>query len=291
VSRSTVRANLVGLAFIAPNFLLMFVFVAYPVLFSIVLAFTNWDLVSGFGNIHFVGLSNFKEMLRDQWFLGALRNNVVYTLTVVPGSLLCGLLAAVAIQELALGKGGLRLLLFLPYISSIVAVSLVWSVLYSQFGPIIGLLRRMGIPNPPNFLGDPNWALPAIIVMSIWNALGYVALIYSAGLQGIPDELYEAARIDGASWVQKLAHVTIPGLKATTFFLVITQVISSFKVFAQIQVMTEGGPMGSTSVLAYYIYENAFRFYRFGYASAVSLVLFAIVIAFTMIQWRRQGTP
>ena len=286
--RSTVRANLLGLAFIAPNFLLMFVFVAYPVIFSFVLAFTDWDLVSGFGNIHFVGLANFREMISDPWFQKAFVNNIVFSLTVVPGSLVFGLAAAVLIQDFALGKQGFRLALFLPHISNIVAVSIVWSILYSNVGPIFGLLRSLGVANPPNFLADTRWALPSIIVMTIWGSVGYVALIYSAGLQGIPDELYEAATIDGASWGRKLFAVTLPGLRSTTFFLLITQVIGSFKVFAQIQVMTEGGPAGATSVLAYYIYESAFRFYRFGYASAMALVLFAIVIAFTLVQWRRQ---
>jgi len=266
----------------------MLVFVAYPVLFSFVLAFTNWDLVSGFGNIHFVGLANFGEMVRDPWFLKAFGNNIVFSLTVVPGSLVCGLVAAVLIQDFAMGKQGFRLALFLPYISNIVAVSLVWSILYSNVGPIVGLLRSLGVAHPPNFLADTRWALPSIIVMTIWGSLGYVALIYSAGLQGIAEELYEAATIDGASWGRKLFAVTLPGLRSTTFFLVVTQVISSFKVFSQIQVMTEGGPAGSTSVLAYYVYESAFRFYRFGYASAIALVLFVIVIAFTLAQWRRQ---
>jgi multiple sugar transport system permease protein len=288
---STVRANLTGLAFIAPNFLLMLVFVAFPVVFSFALAFTDWDLVSGFSRIRFVGLANFREMIQDRWFLKAFVNNIVYTLVVVPGSLLLGLVTSVLVHELAFRKSELRLLLFLPYISNIVAVSIVWSILYSSFGPIIGILRSLGMANPPNFLADPNWALPSIMVMSIWCALGYVVLIYSAGLQGIPAELYEAACLDGVSWAQKTVHVTVPSLRSTTFFLLITQVIGSFKVFAQIQVMTEGGPMGATSVLAYYVYETAFRFYRFGYASAVALVLFLIVIAFTLLQWSRQEKP
>jgi len=286
--RKILLQNLKGYAFIAPNYILMLIFLAFPVLFSFILALSDWDLVSGIKNIIFVGFENFETMVGDKWFVNSLVNNFYYTLTVVPATLFLSLLIAVLINDFIYGKAVFRLVIFLPYISNIVAVSIVWSLLYSKFGPIVSFLKSIGIQNPPAFLADRNWAMPAIIIMSIWISVGYAAMIYSAGLQGIPNELYEASFIDGAGWWHRFFHITIPMLSPTTFFLLITSVIGSFKVFGQIQVMTDGGPMGATSVLVYYIYTSAFKFYKFGYASSMALVLFVIILIFTLIQWQGQ---
>lgn len=286
------HVDFAGYLFIAPNFILMFVFVFIPVLFTFILSFTEWNLMSGFAGIRFVGLRNFHEMLSDEWFLRALRNNAVFATTVVSGSMILGFIIADLIHNLALGKRLLRLLFFLPNISNLVAVSVVWTLIYSKFGPLVRFLQWVGIENPPTFLADRHWALPSVIVLSIWMNIGFCVLIYSAGLQGIPKALYEASTIDGANGVQRTFAITIPSLANTTYFLLITQILQSFKVFGQIQVMTRGGPMGSTSVLAYYIYEVAFKFRRFGYAGALSLVLFAIILLITLLQWqqkRRRG--
>ena len=286
--RKVILQNLKGYAFIGPNYLLMLVFHAFPVLFTLVLAFSDWDLLSGFSNINFIGMDNFSAMPTDVWFNRSLFNNFYYTLTVVPGTLILSLLLAVLIQEFAYKKGFFRLLNFVPFISNTVAVSLVWTLLYSKYGPIVNFLEKIGLSNPPVFLADRSWAMPAIIIMSIWMQLGYYSLIYGAGLQNIPKDLYEASYMDGANWWQRFFHVTLPMLSPTTFFVVISLSIASFKVFTQIQVMTDGGPFGSTSVLVYYIYTAAFKFYKFGYASAMALVLFIIILIFTLIQWRGQ---
>jgi len=283
-----IKQNLKGYAFIAPNYILMLIFLAFPVFFSFILAFSDWDLVSGLGNIKFIGFANFVKMLTDKWFLSSLFNNFYYTLTVVPASLFISLIIAVLINDYVYKKEIFRMIIFLPNISNIVAVSIVWALLYSDYGPIVSFLRSIGVENPPVFLANRYWAMPAIIIMSIWLSIGYSALIYSAGLQSIPQDIYETSYIDGANWWQRFFKITVPMLSPTTFFLLITSIISSFKVFGQIQVMTDGGPMGATSVLVYYIYKTAFKFYKFGYASAMALVLFIIILVFTIIQWRGQ---
>lgn len=286
--RRTLLNNLKAYAFIGPNYLLMLVFHAFPVLFSLVLAFTDWDLLSGFSNLKFNGLANFLAMPKDPWFVRSLFNNFYYTLLVVPGTIMLALLLAVLINDFAYKKGLFRLVNFIPFISNTVAVSLIWSLLYSKYGPIVGFLKAIGVSNPPAFLANRYWAMPAIIFMSIWMQLGYYALIFGAGLQNIPVETYEASQIDGANWWQRFFYITLPMLSPTTFFVLISLVIASFKVFSQIQVMTDGGPFGSTSVLVYYIYTSAFKYYKFGYASAMAIVLFIIIFIFTLMQWRGQ---
>ncbi|MBN2050742.1 MAG: sugar ABC transporter permease [Spirochaetales bacterium] len=283
--RRTAGQTLSGLAFIGPNFILMIVFWLFPVVFAFVLSFTNWDLLSGLGGIEFIGFDNYRSLPGDDKFLRSLLNNLYFTAAVVPLTVILGLAAAVIIHEHVWGKKVFRLVFFLPYISNIVAVSIVWSLLYRHYGPIANFLRVIGIEHPPSFLADMKWALPAIIAMSVWMQIGYACLIYSAGLQGISKDLYEAAEIDGINRWKRLTLITIPLLRPTTFFIVITSLITSFQVFAQVQVMTDGGPAGSTSVLVFYIYQNAFRFYRFGYASAIAVVLFVIIFLITLIQW------
>lgn len=286
--RRSGRQTLTGLAFIGPNFLLMIVFWLFPVVFAFVLSFTNWDLLSGLQGIEFIGFTNYLSLPSDTKFLHSLLNNLYFTASVVPMTVILGLTAAVIIHEYVMGKKVFRLIFFLPYISNIVAVSIVWSLLYRHYGPVANFMRLIGIENPPSFLADMQWALPAIIFMSIWMQVGYACLIYSAGLQGISKDLYEAADIDGIGRWGRLTRITIPLLKPTTFFIVITSLITSFQVFAQIQVMTDGGPAGSTSVLVFYIYQNAFRFYRFGYASSIAVILFIIIFLITLVQWMHQ---
>lgn len=178
--------------------------------------------------------------------------------------------------------------MFLPYISNIVAVSIVWVMMYSPWGPFTQLIKALGIKNPPQWLGDPNWALPAIMIMTIWANIGYSIMIYTSAIQGLPKEAYEAASIDGANGFQQFWYLTINFLSPTTFFLVITTVISSFQVFAPIQIMSRGGPGSSSNVLVYYIYTSAFSFYKMGYASAMSWILFIVLFLITLVQWHGQ---
>ncbi|MDR6550539.1 sugar ABC transporter permease [Paenibacillus qinlingensis] len=278
-----------GYLFLLPSLLGYVVFLLFPILFSLWLAFSEWDLISGLDHIQFVGLRNFIDMWQDELFLKSLKNNVIYSIVVVPVTLAVSLCVALILNQMVYARNFLRLLYFLPYITTIVAVAIVWMQLYHPTqGPINQLLMTLGIDNPPKWLGSTEWALPSLMIMMVWVGLGYDLIIYMAGLQGVPKELYEAAQMDGAGRFRQFLNVTIPMLSPTTFFLFITRIIHSFEVFAPVNIMTNGGPGDSTSVLVYYIYELSFKFYKFGYGSAVAWVLFAIIFVITLIQWNRQ---
>ncbi len=287
-SRQQRATDLAGYAFIAPNLLGFLVFTLFPVLFSLTISFTDWDYTQGFGAIDWIGLKNFAEMWKDEWFVASLKNTFVYSFTTVPLTIFLAMVIAVLVDRNAVGKGPLRLLFLIPYISNVVAVSIVWVLMYAPFGPFTQLVKFLGWETPPQWLADYDWAMPALILMTIWAGLGYAVLIYTAAIQTLPQDLYEAADIDGAGPAKKFFRITAPLLSPTTFFLVVTYFITSFQVFAQIQVMTRGGPGTSTHVLVYYVYTTAFTFYRMGYAAAISWVLFLILFAITIVQWRGQ---
>jgi multiple sugar transport system permease protein len=279
--------NLAGYLFVLPSFAGFVVFVLFPMLFSLFLSFCDWSFIAGLDQIKLVGLKNFALIAQDYQSIAAVQNTLFYTATTVPATVILGFLLAVLLNKYVYGKDILKIAVFMPYISSIVAVSVVWRVLlYPSFGPVNEFLRSIGISNPPKWFGDPKWALPAIVIESVWIQLGYNVVVFLAGLTAINQDLYDAASIDGAGAVRRLVHVTIPGVEATTFFLFIMGVIGSFKVFDQISVITQGGPGSSTLVLAYYIYQNAFQFYNMGYASAIAWMLFVVIFVITAVQWR-----
>lgn len=282
------RTDIAGYSFIAPNLLGFLVFTLFPVVFSIVVSFTDWDYTQGFGSMTFNWGHNFVEMWSDKWFVSSLVNTFYYSFTVVPATIFIALVLSVVVDKYVFGKTPIRLAMFMPYISNIVALSIVWVMMYSPFGPVTQLVKSFGVDDPPKWLGDYNWAMPAIIVMSIWAGIGYAVIIYTSSIQALPTEHYEAAEIDGATEVQKFIKITVPMLSPTTFFLVITTFITSFQVFGQIMIMTRGGPGTSTNVLVYYIYTTAFSFYRMGYAAAISWILFLILFAITIVQWQGQ---
>lgn len=280
--------DLVGYGFILPNILGTVVFTVLPLLFSLFISFTDWEYTQGLGNWTFNYGQNYVEMWSDKWFLASLRNTLIYGFAVVPVTVFLALVLAAIIDKYCWGKTALKLGLFMPYISNVVAVAIVWVMMYSPWGPFTQLCKALGWLNPPTWLGDYNWSLPAIIIMSIWSGLGYAVMIYSSSIQGLSQDIYEAADVDGAGEITKFFRLTVPELMPTTFFLTITTLITSFQVFTPIQIMTRGGPGTSTHVLVYYIYTAAFTFYRMGYASAISWVLFLILLIFTIVQWRGQ---
>lgn len=282
------KTDIIGYSFIAPNLVGFFVFTLFPVLFSFIISFSNWDYTQGFGNINFNWGKNFIEMWSDKWFTDSLINTIYYSFTVVPSVVFIALVMAVVIDRFVFGKTPVRLAILMPYISNIVAVSVVWVMMYSPYGPITQFLKLLGIKEPPQWIADYTWAMPAIIIMSIWMGVGYAIMIYTSSIQSLPADLYEAAEIDGANELQKFFKITIPLLSPTTFFLVITTFISSFQVFGQIMVMTRGGPGTSTHVLVYYIYTTAFTFFRMGYAASISWILFLMLFIITIIQWQGQ---
>lgn len=279
--------SLKGYAFLFPSLLGFLVFILFPVLFSLILSFSNWSFISGFGSIEFVGVKNFRLLLKDYQFIAAFKNTLYYTFATVPITIILGFIIAVLINRYTVGKTILKIAIFLPYISSIVAISIVWKVLlHPSLGPVNDVLMAIGINNPPKWFGDPKWALTAIAIQTIWLHLGYNVIIFLAGLTAVNEELYDAASIDGAGGFRRVWHIALPGVKATTFFLTIMGMINSFKVFDQISVITQGGPGNSTMVLAYYIYLNAFQFYNMGYASAIAWIMFVLIFVVTIIQWK-----
>ncbi|MBU3173632.1 carbohydrate ABC transporter permease [Clostridium estertheticum] len=279
------RKNLLtAWSFIIPNFAGFFIFTLIPIIASFILAFMKWD---SFNAPKFVGLSNFTKMFSDDTFRISLFNTFYYAVFVVPLSLIFSLGLAILLNKKIRGVKIFRTAIFFPYVTSLVAVAVVWNMLFHPtLGPINQFLRAIGILNPPGWTSSVSFAMPAIIITSVWRGMGYYMILYLAGLQGIPQELYEAASIDGANKWKQFWNVTIPILRPTTFFVTIMLTISSFKVFDLIQVMTNGGPGRSTNVLVYEIYNEAFVKFNFGYASAISLVLFVIVLGITIIQFK-----
>jgi multiple sugar transport system permease protein len=259
-----------------------------PLLFSLFISFTDWNFLKGIGNWNFVGFQNFIDLWSDEWFLASLENTVVFTIVTVPVGLFLAVVIAVLIDQFCAKKlaGVLRITMYMPKICNIVASAAVWTMLYSSYGPFTQLMRTLGWENPPRFLANYDWALPAIMLMAVWQSLGYQVFIYSASLTSLPKDIYEAADLDGVNAFQRFFYITLPQLKPTTFFLTITGIISSFKVFGQVNVMTQGGPGSSTYTLVYYIYKNAFTYYNMGYASSVAVILFLMLLMVTLYQWK-----
>lgn len=283
------KINLAPYLFIAPNFIGFLVFILIPVLVSLVVAFTDFNIFKGFADSKFVGLDNFIQMFSDEWFQAALKNNIIYTVVTIPIILVCSIIMATILNDKVYCRTAIRVMIFIPYISSVVAISVIWMlILNPSQGILNNFLRAIGIANPPGWLGDPQWALPSVIIVGIWMGLGYNTIIYMSGLQSVSKDLYEAAKIDGASGLQLFRFITVPMLRNTTFFLLITNIISSFQVFGQINIMTGGGPGTATTVLAHYIYLAGFRYHKMGYASAMAWFLLLILFLVTVFQWKIQ---
>lgn len=237
----------------------------------------------------FVGINNFKALFTDETFKLSLFNTIYYAVGTVPLTMVAALGLAFILNQKLKGTNFFRAVFFFPHVASLVAVAVVWNMLlHPTLGPVNQTLLKLGIENPPGWTSSIHWAMPAIILVSVWKSMGYYMVLYLAGLQGIPQELYEAASVDGASGWEKFRFITLPMLTPTTFFVSIMLTISCFKVFDMISVMTDGGPGRSTNVLVYHIYNQAFTQYKFGYSSAISMVLFVIVLTITIIQFRAE---
>ncbi|OYN99124.1 carbohydrate ABC transporter permease [Enemella evansiae] len=280
------RTALIGWSFILPNFLGFALFTLIPVIAAMALSFMQWDSYSA---PKFVGLKNFRAMIADENFWVALRNTALYALGHIPLTLVVSLALAMLLNQKLKGIGFFRVAMFFPYITSLVAVAIVWNMLFNPAGgPIDQFLRFIGVANPPGWTNSTEWALPAVIITSVWRDMGYYMVLYLAGLQAIPTELYEAAEVDGANAWQRFWNVTIPSLRPTTFFVMVMLTVASFKIFDLIIVMTNGGPGRATMVLSQLIYQNGILQGEFGYSSAISFVLFLIVLSVTVIQFKIQ---
>ncbi len=274
-----------GWLFVSPMLLGVFVLVLIPIVATLALSLADWNFVQGWDGIRWVGFRNFDRLLDDRLFTRSVRNNVIFLVS-VPVYMLISMVLAVVIDRHIYMKGYFKVAYFMPYISNIVAVAVVWQVLFQpSFGPINEFLHAIGIDNPPKWLADPDYALISVMMITVWISIGFNMIIYMAGLQSIPRDLYEAADIDGANGWVKFARITFPLLSPTSFFLLVTGVIATFKVFDLIAVTTQGGPIGSTSMMVWYLYDTAFVNLKVGYASSIAVVLFLFVLLITLMQW------
>lgn len=282
----TLREERAAYAFLLPSIIGTAAFVLLPILMSLILGFTSWNPVKSISEIHFSGLENFKTMLGDERVKAAIVNNIKYTITYVPITIILATIFAALLNKLVYGKVPLRMMIFMPYICSLVSVAVVWTVLFypTEAGPVNAILHNVfGIEDVPKWFTSSKYAMAGIIAMSIWHDVGYYTIIILANMQGLSQDVYEAASIDGASRFQSFTRVTVPMLKPTLFFCVTLATINSFKVFDQINIITEGGPRFATTVLVQAIYYYAFKEFKFGYASAIAVVLFVLVFAVTLI--------
>ena len=269
---------------IAPALLGTVIFILIPVIGSFSISLTRWNLISP---PKFVGFSNYSKLLSDPLFYDVLLTTSIYAISVVIFSITLPLILAVALNEKIKCLTLFRTAYFLPVITPMIVAAIVWSWIFDPTNGILNFfISKIGIIEPPTWLFDTKWALIAIIIVSVWKNIGYNMVIFLAGLQGIPTSLYEAAKIDGANTLQKLWHITIPLLTPSIFFVCIMSTISAFQVFDLIYLMTDGGPENSTMVIVYWLFKNAFEFFKLGYASSIAYVLFIIILLLTLIQWK-----
>lgn len=293
-STKALRRNMTAWAYLLPNLTGFLLFSLIPVVFAIGLSFFRWDV---FHAPHFVGLQNFRELLGWTFSDGAIHFNdpvfwkylfnTVFLMLGIPLNMLAALLVAMLLNRKLKGIGFFRTVFYLPSICAGVAIYILWACLYNpEFGLINRALLYVGIQGP-GWLTEYHWAKPSLILIELWAAMGGTnMLLYLAGLQGISEELYEAAEIDGASSFHKFIHITVPMLAPTNFFIFVMSVIGGFQGgFDAAFLLTQGGPAGATTTLSYYIYIHAFEWFNMGYAAAISLVLFAIVLAVTILNW------
>jgi multiple sugar transport system permease protein len=279
------QEELTAYLFILPSLLGFLVFLVIPMFASLGLSFYDWELLTP---PRFIGLRNFLNLFSDRVFQLVIANTAYYTLGLVPLNLVVSLGLALWLNTRLRGLPFFRAAFFIPVVTVTVAVALIWRWMYEPHIGLIGAaLRGIGLPSP-SWLGDPNWAMPAIIIMSVWKGFGYNMVLFLAGLQGIPHNLHEAAMLDGASPWQRFWRITLPLLTPVVFLAVVLTIISSFQVFDQAYVMTRGGPANATNTIVMYIYQNGFEFFRMGYASAIAWELFGLIFIFTLVQMQLQ---
>ncbi|ONI43331.1 sugar ABC transporter permease [Candidatus Epulonipiscioides gigas] len=286
MKKNQLKETLVGFAFILPSFIGFMVFMVYPFFNSLMMSFMEWDMFAGFAGSKFVGLENYINVFKNEYFVTGLINNLKMLFIAVPILLILSLIVATIMNTAIFGRGILRTTYFMPYVTTVTAAAIVFVALFhEEFGPVNGILRSLGIENIPGWLSNPEIALITIMIFWIWRMLGYCILIYLAGLQNISTTYYEAASIDGASGWQKFRYITFPLVSPTTFFLAITMGIFSLSMMAEVRVMTNGGPGKSTYTMTLAIYQQAFQKYEMGQASAIAIIFLLIVLSITLLQW------
>ena len=285
------EANTAAWFFLAPALFLIGVFFFLPVIASLLLSVTDFDLygIADVGNTRFVGLENYSRLLQTRDFWIALRNTFYFAFVGGPLTIAVSLGAALLLSsKLVRFKGLFRTIYFTPFVTTLVAVAIVWRYLYhTRYGFFNYGLSQLGL-EPIDWLGDPRWAMPAIILMAVWKSFGYNMLIFIAGLQAIPEELYDAAAIDGAGPFRRFFNITLPMLAPTLVFVTVITMIGYFQLFAEPYVMTQGGPLRSTTSVVLLMYEEGFRWWRMGFAAAIAFVLFIVILLATLVQFRLQ---
>ena len=281
-----------GYLFLLPNISGFLLFTAFPVVASLALSFFRWDLLTP---PVYVGTKNFETLLfNDPQFRKVVWNTFVFTVGTVPLRVILSLLLAMALNQRIRGITFYRTAYFMPVVSSIVAVALVWQYIFNgDYGILNAGLRSLGLAvghpfNPPDWLNSTQWAMPAVMMFNLWKNVGFTMVIYLAGLQAIPQNLYEAAEVDGAGSWARFRNITLPMISPTTFFVLIMSLIWAFQVFEEAYIMTRGGPAFATTTVVYYIYMNGFQWFKMGDAAAIAWLLFAVMFAVTLIQVRLQ---
>lgn len=273
--------------FVAPNLAIIIVFNYWPVIQNFYLSLTSWDLVAL--RPTFVGLSNYADLLADPEFARIMLNSLIYAGAIVIGTLVIGLAIALLFNQRLAGAGAARTIAFAPHIITGAAIATLWSFIFDpNYGLSKVVLNGLGIPSP-DWTGDPTWSLWSLIVVQLWRGVGFAAILYLAGLQSLPAELYEAAKLDGAGYWTRLRKLTVPLLSPITFFILIITTLHSFRAYEVTAILTDGGPGLSSTTLTWYIYKEAFSSHDIGHATAAGVVLFVILVAMTFVQTRFIG--
>jgi multiple sugar transport system permease protein len=279
------RKNWTAYLFLAPGLIHFVIFTVFAVSFAFYISFHKWNIIQP--DKPFVGLDNYVRLFQDPRFLRAVTNTLTFMIG-VPLNLASGLAVALLLNAKVRGQAIFRTLFYIPVVTPLVVSSIIWKWVYQgDYGLLNYYLLKFGlIEHKIVWLANPDLALPALIIMGIWGGTGWTMVIYLAGLQSIPEEMYDSAKVDGANSLQRLLYITIPLLRPTTFFLLITSVIGTFQIFTEVYIMTNGGPLNRTTTIAYYLYTKAFRELDMGYATAMAFVLFGMIFVFTLIQWK-----
>lgn len=280
--------TITGYAFITPYVLLFIIFTGIPFLCSFIFSLFNITYITKLSNVHFVGLANFVKMFTNADVMASLGRTGIYSIVYVPLIMLIGFILAVVLNKGIHFTKVVRSMVFMPYVSNMVAIAVVFKLMLGQTGPLTTILHAFGVQDAPLLLLSERWALPTVAAIAVWKGVGLNMITYLGALQNVPVELEEAAQIDGANKWQRIRNVTIPMLSPTTFFLVISSIITSLQNFTVIQSLTEGGPGQATRVMALSIVQTAFVQNNTSFASAQAVVIFAIVMVITLIQWRGQ---
>jgi multiple sugar transport system permease protein len=274
-----------GIAYLFPATAIFALAVVIPAIFVFVISFSNYNLLSS-GAAHFVGLSNYAQVFSNAQFWDSLLATLYFTLGTVPTGTLVALLIALALMKRFPGQSLVRLAVYSPYVTPVVASSIIWIwILNPQFGVLNGLLHAVGLPEL-GWLQSPTWAMPGVVMFTLWHGLGFNVVIFMAGLSTVSAELREAARVDGANAWQEFKNVVWPLLSPTTLFVLIITTITSLQAFTQFYTMTQGGPIGVTTTTSYLLYEQAFLFFHTSYAAALAVLLFLIIVGLTLLQMR-----